>query len=131
MGFFDDPFDDIINEFFSKGSFFEPDHRKIIRGEADERKIGITEFKNKIYLIFSFPGYDEKDIKIKVQNSILKLSAKKKNLSNVQDYLFKKLNTGVFIEKKLPSNVKTKKFSYTFKNGVLEMVFNKKWKKII
>ena len=55
----------------------------------------------------------------------MKITAKKLDAENIQDYLHQKLKQGVSIEKKLPDFVNLKKFSKTMKNGVLEIVFDK------
>ena len=128
MSFFDedDPFEDIVKEFFGGNPGFKSNHREIINGEADEREMDLIESDKKIFLIFSFPGYDKKDIDVKVHGGMIRIRARKSNISKVQNYLSSKLNMGVNIEKKLPKRINTKKFNYTFKDGILEVVFDKR-----
>jgi len=40
--------------------------------------------------------------------------------------LSNKLSKGVYFRKTLPDKVKSKKFDWTFKNGILEVKFKKK-----
>ncbi len=130
MSFFDeeDPFEDIIKEFFGSPSsgFRRADHREIISGEAEEREIDLIETDKKIFLIFSLPGYEKKDISVKVHGGFIKIKAKRLSSSGVQGYLSNKLNKGISIEKKLPKKANSKRFSYAFKNGILEVAFDKK-----
>ena len=130
MGFFgdNDQFEDIIREFLgdSNSRIRRDDYEEIIGGEVEEGIIDFIEDENYIYLIFELPGYDEKDILISIKGRKLEIIAKKRNSVEVQNYLTQKLNTGFFINKNLPSFIKTKNFKHTVKNGILELVFIKK-----
>ena len=125
MGFFDDdPFEDIVREFFSSSPVTR--HREqFIIGEDEDRIIDFVEDKAKVYLVFELPGYNEKDISVIVKGKELKITAQKSNRENIQDYLYQKLSQGFSIKKNLPNFVSPKNFSYTMRNGVLEIVFNK------
>ncbi|GEM_PF-949383 len=129
MGFFDDedPFDSIVREFFGG----EPLHRRkrreqFIRGEDEERKIDFVEDEDYVYFIFELPGFSEKDVSVIVNGRELEISAEKVNGEGIQDYLHQKLRQGLVIRRELPNFVSNKGFSHTIKNGVLEIVFNKK-----
>jgi len=128
--FGEDPFESIVKEFFGAGSEVRPDIRryreKIIKGEEEERIIDFIEDNNKIYLIFELPGYDEKDILINIKGKELEIKINKKSSEGIQDYLIQKLHQEIFIKKILPKFINTKKFTHTMKNGVLEIIFNKK-----
>ena len=130
MRFFgdNDQFEDIIREFLgdSNSRIKRDDYEEIIEGEVEEGIIDFIEDENYIYLIFELPGYDEKDILISIKGRKLEIIAKKRNSVEVQNYLTQKLNTGFFINKNLPSFIKTKNFKHTVKNGILELVFIKK-----
>ncbi len=127
MGFFDDdPFEDIVRELFGGSSANKREGEQFIRGEDEERVVDFVEDKNKIYLVFELPGYNEKDISVIVRGKELEITAKKSNKEEVQDYLHQKLNQALSINKNLPSFISPKKFSYTMKNGVLEIVFDKR-----
>lgn len=127
MGFFDDPFEDIIKEFF-EGPRRRARREQFIRGEDEERIIDFIEDEKNIYLIFELPGYYEEDISIKVRDGMLEIKAEKKRGENIQDYLHQKLEAGVFIKKRLPSIVDVKKMDYKINNGVLEISFKKRKK---
>ena len=125
MGFFDDdPFEGIMREFF--GGSPVRSSRQFIRGEEEDRNLDFVEDEKKVYLVFELPGFREEDVSIEVNGRDLEISAQKKNGESMQDYLNQKLRRGVVIKKKLPSMVDSKNFSHTMKNGVFEVVFNKK-----
>ena len=127
MGFFDDdPFDDIIREFFGHSPLERRKRREtIIRGEEDDRNIDFVESKDRVYLIFELPGYNEKDVVVAVKGKELEISAKNRNIEDVQEYLMEKLQRGMFFKRTLPNFINAKKFSHTMRNGVLEIVFEK------
>ncbi|MGC9309143.1 MAG: Hsp20/alpha crystallin family protein [Candidatus Nanoarchaeia archaeon] len=126
MGFFDDdPFEDIVREFF-RG---RPVRRnQFIRGEEEDRESDYIEDKNAVYLIFELPGYNKKDVSIIIKGKNLEINAKKTNQEDMQDYLHKKLKHGFSIQKQLPDYVDKNKIDYTMKNGVLEIVLKKRRK---
>lgn len=126
MGFFDDdPFEEIIKEFF--GSPYKVQRRRdqFIQGENEDRNIDLIEGKNEVYLIFDLPGYSKEDIIVSVKGKMLEIVAKNSGKEKMQKYLNKKLKEGTSISKKLPDFVNPNKFSYTMKNGILEIVFQK------
>src|SRR3989344_1354638 len=125
MGIFDDdPFEDIFAEFFGN-SQGRAKRRKnnFIEGEGEDRVIDFIEDDNKIYLIFELFGYSEKDVSVSVSGKEIEIRARKKNGEMVQNYLMEKLHGGFLVRKTLPSFVDPKNFSYTMKNGILEVVF--------
>jgi len=125
MGFFDDdPFEDIMREFFGSSPVVRR-REEFIRGEDEDRIIDFIEDGDNVYLVFELPGYNEKDIEVTVAGRELEVSAKKENNEKMQDYLSQKLRKGVVIKKKLPNFVNPRGFSYTVKNGVLEVIFKK------
>ena len=126
MEFFDDdPFENIFEELFGRERRIDRKNQ-FIRGEKEERTDDFIENKNKIYLIFEFPGYTEKDIIVQVSKNELEIHVKKQNGENIQNYLNKKLREGITIKKELPKFINPKKFSQTIRNGILEIAFNKK-----
>lgn len=130
MNFFgDDPFDEIVREFFGKDiEKSTSGNQEIIKSESDEREIDFIEDEKKVYIVFELPGYNKKDILINIKGKSLEIEVRKKeeNLEGAQEYLIKKLTSKRIIKKTLPNFIKTKKFDYTIKNGILEIVFNKK-----
>lgn len=126
--FYEDPFESILNDFF--GSRVKRKHKNaIIKGEEEERNIDFIEGEEYIYLIFEFPGYNEKDVDIKIKNDILEIKVKKNEDScisdNVKNYLIQKLCQGLIVRKHLPEFINSRNFSYSMKNGVLEIIFIK------
>jgi len=129
--FGEDPFEKIVREFFGRSSFEDNEKRnKIIKGEEEDRNIDFLEDENYVYLIFEFPGYNEKDISVLVKGRQLEIKVGKNgetcDIEKVQPYLNKKLCQGIFIKKTLPKFINPKKFKYTMRNGVLEIIFSRK-----
>lgn len=125
--FFDDesdPFDSIFQEFFGRGR--GGIKRNFVRGEGEERVIDLLEEGKKIYLIFEVPGYEEEDLQINIKGRVLEITIKKKDTEGIKEYLAQKLSTGIRMSRNLPESINTKDYDYTIKNGVLEIVFNKK-----
>ena len=130
MTFFEDndQFENLVRELFGGrvSRIGRDNYEEIIEGEKEERVIDFIQDENYIYIIFEFPGYNEKDISISIKGKELEIIAKKRSMGEVQNYLIQKLNEGLFIKKNLPNFIKTKNFKHTVKNGVLEIVFVKK-----
>ena len=127
MDFFDedDPFGDIVRDFFGQKPNLHSSEN-IIKGEDDERIIDFIEIKDRLFLVFELPGYSKKDIKVEIKKREIEIIAKKNNFENVQEYLARKLSGGEYFKKILPSFVNHKKVNHTFKNGVLEIYFEKR-----
>jgi HSP20 family molecular chaperone IbpA len=128
MSFFDDdPFEDLFRDFFA-GRSNGIKQRAVIRGEEEDRVVDFVETKDSVYLIFELPGYREEDVNISIKGRELHIKAAKKDcdVQNVQDYLSQKLCHGIFIKKVLPQFINPKRPSYTIRNGILEITFNKK-----
>lgn len=127
MSFFnDDPFDNIVREFFGESLNQTNGSRDIIRGEEDERTIDFVQAKDKVFLVFELPGYSGEDVIVNVKKGEIEIIVKKKSTEGIQQYLVQKLKMGKSINRTLPNFVNYKKFNYTFKNGILEVVFNRK-----
>ncbi len=123
----DDFFDEIERAFFGHSSRPRTSsYRNVVRPEKEERMIDYIEDSDYVYFVFELPGYAEEDIKVDVSQEEVEVSAIKKNLNSVQDYLKKKLSKGVYYKKTIPVRVKSKKFEKTFKNGVLEIKIPRK-----
>ena len=127
MGFFnnDDPFEEIFSEVFGRRQGFPNRQNQVVSGEQEERIIDFVETKNKMYLVFELPGYNKFDVSVVVKGKKIIIDANKKQRENIQNSLSQKLGHGMHIEKILPDFVHTKKFSFTLKNGILEVVFDK------
>ena len=129
MSFFDDendPFDDIIREFFGGSPIRRSRKREqFISGEDEDRTIDFVEDENYVYLIFELPGFNEKDISVIVKGKELEITAHKSNGENIPDYLHQKLRQGLHVKKRLPNFVSSKKFKKSMRNGILEIKFIK------
>ncbi len=123
--FDDDPFEEIVREFFGGTPRRANSQKNFIKGEREDRIIDFVEDDDSVYVVFELPGYDEKDVSVIVKNEELEISAKKPEEEKIQDYLHQKLKKGLNLRKKLPSFVKTKNYKSTMKNGVLEIMFMK------
>lgn len=124
MGFFDDdPFEDIVNQFFGNQ---RARRRTRSQNYEEEKNSQFIEEDNYIYVIIELPGYEEKDISISVKENSLIVYAKSSEKSESQDYLAQKHKEGIKMEQQIPNNAISKKFSKTFRNGVLEVTFMKK-----
>ena len=121
-----DPFDSIMREFFGEPARGRRREEKVIEGEEEERVIDFIEGKDKVYVIFELAGYSDKDVMVSVGNGKIEVIAKKRESEGIQAYLSMKLKKGVNIKKSLPSFINTKRFERTFKNGILEVSFDKK-----
>ncbi len=125
--FNDDPFDDIVREFFGGRPGTRSRRRStVIQGEDDERTSDYIEGEGYVYFIFELPGYSKEDVDVTVRNGELVVAAQKKDLSKSQEYLKQKLTRGLAIKRTLPKEVKAKKFNFTMHNGILEVTFVRK-----
>ncbi len=123
MSFNNDPFEDIVNQFF--GNQVRSRRRTKRAVEEEEQNTQFIEEENCVYLIIELPGYSEKDINLSVDDDTISVSAKTKQVV-AQDYLAQKQREGITIEQIIPENIKTKNFKKTFRNGILEVTFEKR-----
>ena len=129
MSFFDeqdDPFESIVREFFGEKTIRRHTPEDFIQGEEDERTIDFVEMGKHVFLVFEILGYEKRDIEIKVDKKQIEIIVRKKTFEDVQQYLARRLGKGVYFKKNLPNFINFKKFNYTFKNGILEVVFEKR-----
>lgn len=125
MSFFDDdPFEDIVSQFFGNGS---PRRRyKRSQNEEEERSVDYIESDDFIYVLLEFPGYNEEDISLQVDGGVLEVNGKKKDFEGVKEYLVQRFSESMIYQKKLPENIKAKEFDYSVKNGIIEIRFRRK-----
>lgn len=123
----DDFFNEIEKAFFSQGARPRTSsHGNVVRHEKEERTIDYIEDNDYVYLVFELLGYSGEDVKIDVSKEEVEVSAIKKDVTDVQDYLSKKLSKGLYYKKTIPVKVKSKKHEKTFRNGVLEIKIPRK-----
>ncbi|MBI2631910.1 Hsp20/alpha crystallin family protein [Candidatus Pacearchaeota archaeon] len=123
--FNDDPFDGIFEEFFGRGRPGFKRREKFIVGEDEERTVDVIEVGDKAYLIFELPGFDEEDVSINTKGKTIEISIEKKNVDGIKEYLAQKLASGLKYARKLPDSISPKNFSYSLKNGILEIKFDR------
>lgn len=128
MSFNNDPFEDIVNQFFGNSARVRRPRAKRIVDEEDQNTQFIEE-EDYVYLIIELPGYSEKDINLSTNGDRINISAKTKQVI-AQDYIAQKQKEGITIEQIAPDNIKMKNFKKTFRNGILEVTFEKTWMKI-
>ncbi len=124
----DDPFEGIFREFFGNSRSQNPARRKhtsFTEGEEEDRTIDAIESDEYIFLVFELPGFTEKDVLVTVKNRRIEIRAQKQHVSGIQEYLASRLQQGVVVRKTLPSGVSAKSFKQTFRNGILEVCFEK------
>ena len=119
-----DPLNSIVREFF--GGTPRRYREEFIRNEEEERVIDFIEGKDRIYLIFELAGFNEDDVFVSVSGKTITIEATKKNLEEIKEYLSQKLRKGIKYRQTLPESANPKKFKYTLKNGILEVVFDRK-----
>ncbi len=129
MSFFDDdPFEEIIREFFGASPSMIQRQKQFTSRETDYRNIDFIETDDLVYFIFEFPGLNKEDLNIEIDKNRIRITVQKIKGSS-QDYLSRKLRSGKIIEKILPKIVNPKKPKITFENGVLEVSFIKNEKR--
>lgn len=126
MSFFDDdPFEDIMNNFFGQNSNYRQRNNGVISGEQDERMIDFIETDKDSFLVFELPGYSKEDVNVEISKNEIRVTAKRKVGESVADYLAQKLSRGIELVKPLPKSLGKKKHELNFSNGVLELRFRK------
>jgi HSP20 family molecular chaperone IbpA len=123
--FGNDPFDDIVRQFFGHDPFQESNRKQIIQSEEEDRRIDFIEDEKNAYLIFEMPGYKESSIKVIQKGKEFIIEASEKPSEGITPEIAEKLSQGIYIKKNLPTELKNKKFKWTFKNGILEVCFTK------
>lgn len=129
MGFFDDsgqdPFEDILNEFFGNRRVKTSSSGNVVRSEKEEREIDYIEEKENIYFVFELPGFDKRDVEVNLKGDNLNVLVEKKKIGEIKSYLKDKLGAGISFNKKIPVKIK-KEINWTFNNGILEVELERK-----
>jgi len=116
---FDDDFFDDFSEWFFKSSGFEPESEMPSRSYSSyvSPVYDVWENKSNVFVTIELPGVREKDIELEI--SQYRLFVKAERQKKREDF------EGYYRTIRLPSMVKEKPVSRTFKNGVLELIFEK------
>ena len=107
-------FDNMINNIFNDGWNLES------YKSENQPPVDIIEDSNKFELKADFPGYEKKDIKLTVENNILKISTRNGEEEEKTNYTLRERKS-YQTERcfTLPDSVIPKKISARFKNGML------------
>lgn len=125
MSFFDDdPFEDIVNEFFGR-KVNKSSSGNVINSEREERVTDYIEEEDFVYFVFELPGLRKEDAEVKLKGNTLNVIVQRKKFENIKDYLKNKLSQEVFFNKEIPVKIK-KEMEWTFNNGVLEVKIKRK-----
>ena len=128
MSFFNedqDPFEDILNEFFGRRSSARPSSGRAVKSEAEERTMDYIEEDENVYFVFELLGLIKKDVHVEVKGNELIIKASRKDLNNVEPYLKEKLSQEINLKKTIPVKVK-KGFAFELNNGILEVKLSRK-----
>jgi len=91
--------------------------------------LDISEDKENIYVEGDFPGFDQKDISVKIKEKELVISAKreiKKEETKKNYYCCERFQGNLYRETNLPSEIDEGKVSAKYKNGLLRVTLPKK-----
>jgi len=119
-------FDDFFDEFerMFRESWPEPEARERAYASYVAPVYDVWENDRKVFVTIELPGVEEKNIELKFLPSRLVVRAKKpKKGVNGENF------EGYYRNIRLPSPIKKQPLQKTFKNGVLEMIFEKDFNK--
>ncbi|MEM4662486.1 MAG: Hsp20/alpha crystallin family protein [Candidatus Diapherotrites archaeon] len=111
-------FDDDFFDDFERWFFGSREPQEDVEISNYQLTYDVWEENGKIFVTVELPGVEEKDIELQISgNRLLIRSYRRKGSSDVQEGYYKTI--------RLPYWVKEKPISKTFKNGVLELIFEK------
>ena len=118
-------FDRYMDSFFGD-NFVSPSDRIFNRPPS----VDVRETEKSYILEAELPGFDEKDIEVRMDGSNLTIESKRveeKNEEKDRNYLIHERRISSFSRSfKLPENADSEGVSASFKNGVLSLEINKK-----
>jgi len=118
-------FDRYFNSFFGE-NLFTPSDRSAERLPA----VDVRETENNYTIEAELPGYDEKDIQLRVDSNYLTIeSNREENVKSGQNanYLVRERRVSSFSRSfMLPENADSESVTASFKNGILTMEIKKK-----
>ncbi len=121
MGFFDDdPFDDIVKEFFGGGASKRFSSRKF--GNVEDTSNLFVEGSKFTYLVLDLSG--KRDINVDIKDHVVRNRYGEK-VSTGKKIVISDSIGGEVTEYALPKKLKTKDFQWNFNNGILEVKFKK------
>ena len=115
------PFNELVNEFFGRdiGQFFGSDDMK-----RSIPSVNIVERENDFDLRMLAPGFSKEDLKLRVENDVLTISAEKKNeeLKENERFTRREYSHSAFTRSfRLPDTVRVENIKAEFQNGVLHL----------
>jgi HSP20 family protein len=115
------PFNELLNEFLGRdiGQFFGSDDMK-----RSIPSVNIVERENDFDLRMLAPGFSKEDLKLRVENDVLTISAEKKNeeLKGNERFTRREFSHSAFTRSfRLPETVKVENIKAEFQNGVLHL----------
>lgn len=127
----EDPFK-LLRDFGSEiEKFFEAPFRNV--GEDEKRilapSLDISEDKSNIYVEADLPGFDQKDVKVKVRRDALVISAEKQEKKEEKKknyYRCERYQGSFYREAPLPLSVDAEKIKAQYRSGVLKVTLPKK-----
>jgi len=105
-----------------------PEFEEFFKDMSISPSINIKDLKDKYEISMDLPGSSEQNIKISVDDRVLKVEAKTQKLSdsNTSNFIKKERYEGSFVKSiTLPNDAKGGEFTSEFKNGVLKIVVPK------
>ena len=128
-------FDRYLDSIF-RDSFLTPSDRIFNRFEARLPSVDVRETEKAYILEAELPGFDEKDIEVRLDNNNLIIESKKEEEKNGEaasseagdrNYLVRERRVSSFSRSfKLPENTDPEGITASFKNGILSLEINKK-----
>jgi len=91
--------------------------------------LDVSEDKDNIYVEADLPGFDQKDINVKIKGDILSISAKqeKEKEEKKKNFFYKERFQGSFFRAlQLPAGVNSSKIDAQYKKGVLRLALPKR-----
>ncbi|MCF7873384.1 MAG: Hsp20/alpha crystallin family protein [Candidatus Omnitrophica bacterium] len=126
----DDPFR-LLRDFGKEiDSFFESPFKGITKKDADFAlpSLDISEDKDNIYVDADLPGFEQKDVKVKMKKDSLVISASKDDKSEEKKknyYHCERYQGSFYREVALPQAINDKNIKASYKNGVLKVTLPK------
>jgi HSP20 family protein len=127
----EDPFR-LLKDFGTEiDKFFESPFKGLSKKDSEIAipSLDISEDKNNIYVDADLPGFDQKDIKVKMKRDSLVISAGKESKKEEEKknyYHCERYQGSFYREVSLPQAVDAGRISAKYKNGVLKVTLPKK-----
>ena len=116
-------FDNYMNSFFGN-DFLSPSERIFNRLPS----VDVRETEKAYVLEAELPGYDEKDIEVRLDNNVLTIESKKNENDEKKEegYLIRERRASSFSRSfRLPENANPEGINASFKNGILRLEMDK------